>query len=466
MSASADVSDGASASDDEFHDNVVVAVDEDSEMQDEPNEPRSVVKDGSDDIDGEDDLDDDDLDEDEPPPYLKFIKGKTSGYGRIILAVIVLGYSLWAFVANFQRALPLFVFELIVLGIAAVVFVADRYFPEQRDRFSHIMFVFFTETLGRNKIAAALCIVTMAVIIGVMVEDASNLRSALGILVFVLVSWGTSYKPKQVRWGPVLSGILRVSAVANAFNWAGEQIVILLNYTTAGSSFVYGYLVDTSLGGTPFLLANGSEYVLFPPFFFNVLSVLFFFCALVSVLDYLGAVAVVVKKLGVALAVVMGTSPAESFNTVANMFLGHTEAPMVIKSALPNITQSELHAIMTGGMASVSGAVLAAYISFGASASDLLAATVMSAPAALAISKLVYPETKRNTSDLFHFEMSKSGMCGDNSPVIIVSSINVLIGLLRYSLTHSRINCGPEEPNMIAAVVTGASQALMTVLGA
>ena len=195
------------------------------------------------------------------------------------------------------------------------------------------------------------------------------------------------------------------------------------------------YLLRTALTApTPLLHRHNrnysATYFLSPPFYFSILSVIFFFSALVSLLHYLGAVGFIVKRLGISLGLFMGTSPIESFNCIANMFLSMTEAPLLIKPALADATESELHAVMTAGFASVTGAILAAFISFGVSASDLLAATVMSAPAALAISKLVYPETKKNgVSNIIDFEMAPS-----------------------------------EDTNIIGAAVSGASLAVHIVL--
>jgi len=374
-------------------------------------------------------------------PYKDFVCGSwAAGRGPAIAFAIIAAYSIWAFVVDFQRALPLFIVEMIVLGIALTSKATDLLVPERKADLQDRTVEFCTETLPQSKIAALLCLAILAVVTGVMVDDPRNLVSLFGLVVFIAFSWSTSYKPREVRWGPVLSGVLlqfitgalvmKVDVVARAFAWLGDQVTILLGYTTAGSTFVYGYLDDKSLGENAVMLADGSTYFLSPPFYFSILSVVFFFSALVSILHYLGAVGFIVKRLGIFLGLLMGTSPIETFNCIANMFLSMTEAPLLIKPALADATESELHAVMTAGFASVAGAVLAAYISFGANASDLLAATVMSAPAALAISKLVYPETRKNgVGNIINFEMAPS-----------------------------------EETNIIGAAVSGASLAVHMVL--
>jgi len=138
--------------------------------------------------------------------------------------------------------------------------------------------------------------------------------------------------------------------------------------------------------------SRGTKFV----FMFKVLSVIYFFNFFVQMLFYLGTMQWIVLKLGWLLQISVGTTACESLNAAANIFLGQTEAPLLIRPYLPSMTRSELHAVMTGGFATVAGTVLAAYISFGISASHLLTASVMSAPAALALAKLFYPETKKS----------------------------------------------------------------------
>merc|ERR1711962_751263 len=143
--------------------------------------------------------------------------------------------------------------------------------------------------------------------------------------------------------------------------------------------------------------SRGTKFV----FMFKVLSVIYFFNFFVQMLFYLGTMQWIVLKLGWLLQISVGTTACESLNAAANIFLGQTEAPLLIKPYLPTMTPSELHAVMTGGFATIAGSVLAAYVSFGVDPSHLLSASVMSAPAALAYAKLFYPETKKSktTSD-------------------------------------------------------------------
>ncbi len=124
-------------------------------------------------------------------------------------------------------------------------------------------------------------------------------------------------------------------------------------------------------------------------------------------LFYVGALQWIVSKMGWLLYSTMGTTAAESLNAAANIFLGHTEAPLLIKPFLPVMTKSEIHAVMTGGFATIAGTVLAAFINLGIDAASIISASVMAAPAALAFSKLFYPETERSKTKVEDIQLPK-----------------------------------------------------------
>jgi len=258
-------------------------------------------------------------------------------------------------------------------------------------------------------------------------EDPRRLVSAFGILVLVGLGFICSKHPGYVVWRHVVWGlglqfvfgllILRWEVGKAVFGCLGRKVSTFLAYTDAGSGFVFGYLVDQqpflthALNGTAVAVAeqvNTSGALKFV-FMFKVLSIIYFFNFMVSILFYLGAMRWVVVKMGWLLQISVGTTACESMNAAGNIFLGQTEAPLMIKPYLPDMTKSELHAVMTGGFATIAGSVLAAYISFGISASHLLSASVMSAPAALAYAKLFYPETKKSktTADNLAFPQSE-----------------------------------------------------------
>lgn len=258
-------------------------------------------------------------------------------------------------------------------------------------------------------------------------DDPKRLVSAFGILVLVGLGFVCSKHPGYVVWRHVVWGlglqfvfgllILRWEVGKAVFGCLGRKVSTFLAYTDAGSGFVFGYLVDQqpflthAINGTTRAVAeevNASGSLKFV-FMFKVLSIIYFFNFMVSILFYLGAMRWVVVKMGWLLQVSVGTTACESMNAAGNIFLGQTEAPLMIKPYLPDMTKSELHAVMTGGFATIAGSVLAAYISFGISASHLLSASVMSAPAALAFAKLFYPETKKSktTADNLAFPQSE-----------------------------------------------------------
>ena len=212
-----------------------------------------------------------------------------------------------------------------------------------------------------------------------------RLVSLLGLGVFVALAYALSINRQGVRWKPVIWGlalqlilavfILRVPLGLGLFQWLGNVVTQFLDYADAGASFVFG--------------ENFRDFF----FAFKVLPTVIFFSAFVSILYHYGILQRIVQAIAWLMMRTMGTSGAESLSAAANIFVGQTEAPLVIKPYIGSLTISELHAVMTGGFATVAGGVLAAFISFGVPAEHLIAASVMSAPAGLAISKLMYPES-------------------------------------------------------------------------
>lgn len=176
------------------------------------------------------------------------------------------------------------------------------------------------------------------------------------------------------------------------FECFGQKVTTFLNYGQEGAAFVFGR----------FLVVDEQVFA------FTALPIIFFFSLCVSVLYYLGTIQVVLLKLGWILQSILGTTVCESVNAAANIFLGMSEGPLIIKPYIKILTKSEIHAIMVSGFATVSGSVLAAYISFGAEASHLITASVMAAPTSLALSKLTWPETEESKTSSSNMEMEKS----------------------------------------------------------
>ncbi len=213
-----------------------------------------------------------------------------------------------------------------------------------------------------------------------------RLIGLLGLGVFVGFSYLVSVNRQAVRWRPVLWGfalqilfaliILRTAVGLAVFQWLGSVVSAFLDFSDAGASFVFG--------------ENFEEFF----FAFKVLPTIIFFSAFISVLYHYGVLQFVVSAIARLMVRTMKTSGSETLSAAGNIFVGQTEAPLLIKPYVSTMTMSELHAVMTGGFATIAGGVLAAYVSFGIPAEHLIAASVMSAPAALAISKIMFPETE------------------------------------------------------------------------
>ncbi len=216
--------------------------------------------------------------------------------------------------------------------------------------------------------------------------------SFFGLLCMILAAYLMSTNRKKVAWRTVVSGIglqiflgliiLKTSFGKAFFEFARTFFTGILAYTNEGSKFIFGSLTGIDKFG--FI------------FFVQVLPTILFMSALMSVLYHLGFMQVVIRFMAKVMVKVMGTSGGESLAAAANVFAGQTEAPLVIKPFISLMTKSELMALMTGGMATVAGGVLAAYVGFGIDAAHLLAASVMSAPAALVCAKLLVPETEES----------------------------------------------------------------------
>ncbi len=228
----------------------------------------------------------------------------------------------------------------------------------------------------------------------------SILRGICGMAIIILIAWLFSVDRKRVNWGTVgkalaLQFIIAVSvlmfpAVQTVFEVLGKCFVAVLDWTKAGSNFLFGGLMDTSKFGFVFVL--------------QILPTIIFFSALTSLFFYLGVLQKVVWAMGWCLTKLMKLSGAESLSCAGNIFLGQTEAPLLVKAYIPQMTRSELMLIMTSGMATMAGGVLAAYIGMlGCGdrlmeiefAKHLLSASVMAAPGAIAISKILKPQTEK-----------------------------------------------------------------------
>jgi len=241
-----------------------------------------------------------------------------------------------------------------------------------------------------------------------------RLRSLLGLFVLTFVAWLLSVDRKNIPWRVVIWGIslqlifavfiLKTPIGEGVFSFMNTIVVALLGFTVDGAEFIFGNLVHNNVpvGAGP---AGQGDFVALPGqvantgamFAFNVLPTIIFFSSLMTVLYHLGVMQIAVKGVAFVMQRTMKTSGAETLSAAGNIFVGQTEAPLLIKPFVDRMTNSELMAVMTGGFATVAGGVLAAYVGillayFPDIAGHLMAASVMSAPAALVVAKLMYPE--------------------------------------------------------------------------
>ncbi len=222
-----------------------------------------------------------------------------------------------------------------------------------------------------------------------------RLISVFGLLTMIAIAFSLSSSRKDIKWKTIIMGIilqvvfglfiLKTPFGKDIFDAAKEWFNAILGYTAEGSKFIFGNLSNPGKFG--FIFA------------FMVLPTIIFMSSLMSVLYHVGIMQKVVQFTAKIMMKFMGTSGAESLSSAANIFVGQTEAPLVIKPFVNTMTKSELMALMTGGMATVAGGVLAAYVGMGIDAGHLLAASVMSAPAALVCAKLMVPETEQSVTE-------------------------------------------------------------------
>jgi CNT family concentrative nucleoside transporter len=212
-----------------------------------------------------------------------------------------------------------------------------------------------------------------------------------GLLTFVGLAYAFSTNRRAIRFRTVLWGVglqfafallvLRLEAGRIAIQAAGEAVNRLLDFSYAGSEFVFGELGKR--GGMVGLV-----------FAFQVLTTIIFISAFFAILYHFGIMQFVIRQVAKVMTRLMGASGAESLDVAASIFIGQTEAPLTIRPFLPSCTKSELMTIMTAGMAHVSGGLLGAYILYGVEAKHLLAAVIMTAPGTILIAKMLVPETE------------------------------------------------------------------------
>ena len=237
------------------------------------------------------------------------------------------------------------------------------------------------------------------------------LRGFLGICVLILIAFLLSGNKTRIDWKIVVSGlalqvliavcVLKIPVVRNAFDYLGHGVVKFLGFALNGAQFLFGDLAKNSDAGN-------ARHNLGFVFAFQALPTVIFFSAVTSGLYYLGILQKIVYGFAWVMAKTMRLSGAESLSAAGNIFLGQTEAPLLVRPFIPRMTTSELHCLMTGGMATIAGSVMGAYISFlggtdpaqlAKFATYLLCASIMNAPAAIIMAKIFVPETSHDQID-------------------------------------------------------------------
>lgn len=229
-----------------------------------------------------------------------------------------------------------------------------------------------------------------------------KLHGLLGVALILGIAYLFSNDRKAINYRLVASGIglqvvlalliLRVEPVKKIFQWLGHQMTHIEEFAKEGAGFVYGGLMVTDFAGGSRAYSTPGAFI----FGFSVLATIILVCVLVAILYHIGFMQMVVSIIARAMNFVMRVSGAEALSNVASAFVGQVEAQVMIRPYLKGMTKSELLASMSGSLACIAGGILVVYVSFGAKAEYLLAASMMAAPGALVISKIVFPETEKS----------------------------------------------------------------------
>ena len=237
----------------------------------------------------------------------------------------------------------------------------------------------------------------------------SSLISLLGIVVLLGIAYLLSNNRKAINFRTVFGAlaiqvslgafILYVPIGRDALLAMANGVSKVISYGNEGIKFLFGALA----GDKVFEVFGGEGFI----FAVRVLPAIVFFSALISLLYYIGIMQWVIKIIGGALQRMLGTSQAESMSAAANIFVGQTEAPLIVKPYISKMTESELFAIMCGGLASIAGSVMAGYAGMGVPLTYLIAASFMAAPAGLLFAKILYPQTETFNDDIEKVEREK-----------------------------------------------------------
>jgi concentrative nucleoside transporter, CNT family len=275
----------------------------------------------------------------------------------------------------------------------------------------------------------------------------------IGVVLILGIAYAMSNNRKAINYRTVGVGLLMQFGLAvfilktevgrKIFDWLGQGVQKVLSFSDKGAEFVFSPLVKPQLLGKVF--GEGNSFI----FFFSIIPTIIFVAVLVNILYHIGLMQRVVAVLARLMKTLMGVSGAEALSNVASAFVGQVEAQIMIKPYLKGMTNSELMASMTGSFACIAGGVMATYIKFGVPASYLIAASLMAAPGALVIAKIMFPETEPSeTSGVVKLEIKKNhanlldsiaagaseGLKVGFNVVAMLIGFIALIGLLDYIL--------------------------------
>uniref|UniRef100_A0A8C7XRH3 Solute carrier family 28 member 1 n=1 Tax=Oryzias sinensis TaxID=183150 RepID=A0A8C7XRH3_9TELE len=342
----------------------------------------------------------------------KYFKAHSKIFKYVVLGILGAGYVAYfiaACVLDFQRATALVV--LTILAVVATSYeLLMKYKGESISHFLKPAVRCFQSNLKWLKCMRTREDVLLLVFFLDTSKRPEQLISFGGVCMFIVLLYLFSAHRSMISWRPVFWGlgmefciglfVIRTEPGLIAFDWLGKQVQVFLDYTKEGSSFVFGDLIANI-------------------FAFQALPIVVFFSSVMSILYFLGIMQWLILKISWVMEITMGTSPTETLSVAGNIFVGQTEAPLLIRPYLKEMTKSEIHAVMTGGFATIAGSVMGAFISFGIDASSLISASVMAAPCALAISKLSYPETEESA---FKAEKNIKVACGDEQNILEAAS--------------------------------------------
>uniref|UniRef100_A0A915BT34 Concentrative nucleoside transporter C-terminal domain-containing protein n=1 Tax=Parascaris univalens TaxID=6257 RepID=A0A915BT34_PARUN len=304
-----------------------------------------------------------------------FLENHQRAINIIAAMVAIIGFHVYAGFAiahDFHKALPLFVLMLMTYAGLLYFLLVKQWLKKLEpilqltaDVFSRIWnFTLFDISICK---VISVIIILAAFLVWIIIDSANSrirLRSVGGMAMFLFFAFICSANPSKIKWRPVICAVLlqfivgvivlRWPAGNEAFRWFSEQVVTFLNYAMIGTAQTYGF------ASSPPEICGFSAV-----FIFSSLQIIIYFGAVVGVLYYLGIIEAILSRIAWLMQYTVGTTAAESLNAAACIFLGQTEAAILIEPALKTMTESEIHAVMAAGFACIAGSLFSAYIAFG-----------------------------------------------------------------------------------------------------